>query len=197
MGFLEYLTIASIAAWTVSEVAIGLFSLINRLSGPSEGEDHFSFVVIWFAIGLPVWFAVMAWRHLILPNGFGSFAALSPLLGYLGCLAFSLGIAIRLVAVATLKKQFTTTVAIVEKHEIVDTGLYRTIRHPAYLGLLLSLLGFGLVSGNWLSLAAAVVLPLAAILYRIQVEEQALLRHFGSAYQAYASRTQRLLPGIY
>src|SRR4029077_10397799 len=121
MGFLAYLTIALIATWTASEVAISLISLINRLSGPSEGGDRFSFVVIWFAIGLPVWFAVMVWRHLILPNGFGSFAALSPLLGYLGCLAFICGIAIRLVAVATLKKQFTTTVAIVEKHEIVDT----------------------------------------------------------------------------
>src|SRR5258708_23990747 len=125
MDFREYLTIVLIATWIVSEVAIGLISLINRLSGPSEGEDRFSFFVIWFSIGLPVWFAVMVWRHLILPNGFGSFAALSPLLGYLGCLAFIFGIAIRLVAVATLKKQFTTTVAIVDKHEIVDTGLYR------------------------------------------------------------------------
>jgi protein-S-isoprenylcysteine O-methyltransferase len=93
--------------------------------------------------------------------------------------------------------QLGAKVAIVEKHEIVDTGIYRTIRHPAYLGGLISLLGIGLVSGNWFSLAVSVVLPLAAMLYRIRVEERALLRHFGPAYQAYASRTKRLLPGLW
>ena len=90
-----------------------------------------------------------------------------------------------------------TTVAIVAQHKLVDTGLYRLVRHPAYLGLLASMLGFGLASGNWFSLAAAAVLPPVAILYRIRVEERALLRHFGPAYQAYARRTRRLLPGIY
>ena len=54
------------------------------------------------------------------------------------------------------------------------------------------LLGLTLVS-----LVALVLLPLAGILYRIHVEEGALLRYFGSAYQAYADRTKRLLPGIW
>ena len=84
-----------------------------------------------------------------------------------------------------------------EQHALVETGLYRTIRHPAYLGMLATVLGFGLAAGNWLSLAALVGLPLAATLYRIRVEERALLHHFGPAYQAYAGRTKRLLPGIY
>jgi protein-S-isoprenylcysteine O-methyltransferase len=73
----------------------------------------------------------------------------------------------------------------------------RIIRYPAYLGHLASLLGIGLVFGNWVGLTALVVLPLAGILYRIHVEERALLEYFGSAYQAYASRTKRLLPGIW
>ena len=100
-------------------------------------------------------------------------------------------------AVATLKKQFTVKVSIIEKHEIVETGIYKIIRHPAYLGHLASLLGIGLVLGNWVGLTALVVLPLAGILYRIHVEESALLRYFGPAYQEYASRTKRLLPGIW
>jgi protein-S-isoprenylcysteine O-methyltransferase len=59
------------------------------------------------------------------------------------------------------------------------------------------LLGIGLVSENWVSLTVLIVLPLAATLYRIHVEETALLRHFGPAYQAYAHRTKRLIPGIW
>jgi protein-S-isoprenylcysteine O-methyltransferase Ste14 len=100
-------------------------------------------------------------------------------------------------AVATLKKQFTVKVAIVERHEIVDKGIYGIIRHPAYLGHLASLFGIGLVLGNWVGLTALVVLPLAGILYRIHVEESALFHYFGPAYQEYASRTKRLLPGIW
>jgi protein-S-isoprenylcysteine O-methyltransferase Ste14 len=107
------------------------------------------------------------------------------------------GVTIRLLAVATLKRQFTIGVSIGQKHEIVDAGIYRILRHPAYLGLLVSLLGIGLVSENWFSLTALAVLPLLATLYRIHVEEGVLLRHFGRAYEDYASRTKRLVPGIW
>jgi protein-S-isoprenylcysteine O-methyltransferase Ste14 len=197
MGFLFYLTVALLAIWSASEVLISLISHRNRSGGASEGEDKLSAFVMWLSIVPPIWFTILIWAHLIFPDGFGSLSTLSPLLGYLGCLFIVCGITIRLVAVATLKRQFTITVSIVENHELVDTGLYRMIRHPAYLGHLASLLGFGLASGNWFSLAVLVVLPLAATSYRIHVEEGALLRHFGPAYQAYASRTKRLIPGIY
>jgi protein-S-isoprenylcysteine O-methyltransferase Ste14 len=197
MSFLEYLTITLLATWLASEAVISLISLRNRLRGSPTERDRFSSFVIWVSIVSSFWFAVMIWRHVIFTNGFGSFSTLSVLLGYLGCFVMVLGIAIRAVAVATLRRQFTITVSIVEKHAIVDTGLYRIVRHPAYLGVLVFLLGFGLASGNWFSLAALVGLPLAALLYRIQVEERVLLRHFGQAYEAYASRTKRLLPGIW
>ena len=100
-------------------------------------------------------------------------------------------------AVATLKQQFTTKVSIIERHKIVEQGVYKIIRHPAYLGYLASLLGIGLVLGNWVGLMALVVLPLLGILYRIHVEESVLLSYFGSAYQEYANRTKRLLPRIW
>jgi protein-S-isoprenylcysteine O-methyltransferase Ste14 len=129
-------------------------------------------------------------------NGFGSFFTLFPLLGYLGCLFIAFGVTIRLMAVATLKRQFTLKVSIIEKHELVDTGIYGIIRHPAYLGHLASLFGIGLVLGNWIGLMALALLPLAGIMYRIHVEEKVLLDYFGPAYQEYARRTKRLLPGI-
>jgi len=100
-------------------------------------------------------------------------------------------------AVITLKQQFTTKVSIIEGHKIVETGIYKVIRHPAYLGYLVSLLGIGLVLGNWVGLTALVVLPLLGILYRIHVEESVLLGYFGTAYQEYVNRTKRLLPGIW
>ncbi|MEP7356340.1 MAG: isoprenylcysteine carboxylmethyltransferase family protein [Anaerolineales bacterium] len=197
MSRLDDLTTAMFAAWVVSEVAIGLVNAVNRLRGRAETEDRFSYLAVSFAVLVTVFLAVTAWQGHGLIAGFGSAGALRPLLGWVGCACLVVGIAIRLAAVATLRRQFTTMVAIVAQHRLVDSGLYRRVRHPAYLGLLLSLLGFGLCSGNWVSLAVAAGLPFAAIVYRIRVEERALLRHFGPAYAEYAGRTQRLVPGIY
>ena len=197
MGTLDGLIIASLVVWGASEILINLVSSINQLRGLSERSDRFSHLVIWLAIMPPLFLAILVWRHTIFPTGFGSFGALTALLGYLGCLIVIFGVVIRLTAVATLKRQFTTSVTIVAKHELVDTGIYRIIRHPSYLGLLASMFGFGLASGNWFSFAALVALPLAGALYRIRVEEQLLLRRFDPAYQDYARRTKKLLPGIY
>lgn len=197
MELLKYLSITLFAIWCISEIVISLISLRNRSRDLSEGADRYSYFIVWFSTVPPIGLAYLIRAHLMFANGFGSLSTLFPLLGYLGCLVIVFGITIRLVAVATLKRRFTLKVTIIEKHEIVDTGIYGLIRHPAYLGHLASLLGIGLVLGNWVSLMALVVLPLAGMLYRIHVEESALLRCFGPAYQEYASRTKRLLPGIW
>jgi protein-S-isoprenylcysteine O-methyltransferase len=197
MEILKYLTITLFAIWCVSEIVINLISFRNQSRDLSEGADRFSHFIVWFSTVPPILLAYLIQKHSIFANGFGSFSTLFPLLGYLGCLFIAFGVTIRVMAVATLKKQFTVKVSIIERHEIVETGIYKIIRHPAYLGHLASLLGIGLVLGNWVGLTALVVLPLAGILYRIHVEESALLRYFGTTYQAYASRTKRLLPGIW
>jgi protein-S-isoprenylcysteine O-methyltransferase Ste14 len=145
----------------------------------------------------PIVFEYVIWAHPNFFHGFGNFSTLSPLTVYPGCLFIASGITLRLLAVAALKNQFTLKVTIVENHTVVDTGIYRIIRHPSYLGHLVSLFGIGLILGNWVGLTALVVLPLTAILYRIHVEEAALVEYFGPVYQAYSSRTKRLLPGIW
>jgi protein-S-isoprenylcysteine O-methyltransferase Ste14 len=197
MENLETLSIISLAAWCVSEITISLISFGNRSRIPSAGVDRYSYIIVWFSTVFSIFLAFLIQRHLLLANGFGSLAALFPLLGYVGCLVLLFGVTVRLVAAATLRRQFTVKVSILEKHELVDTGIYGILRHPAYLGHLASLLGIGLILGNWVSLAILALLPLAGILYRIHVEERALLRHFGPAYQEYADRTKRLLPGIW
>jgi protein-S-isoprenylcysteine O-methyltransferase Ste14 len=197
MSLLDDLTVALFVAWCISEVAISLINVVNRLSRRARAEDRFSFLGIWLALIVTVALAMITWLSRRPMAGFGDAGALRSLSGWLGCACLVAGIAIRLAAVATLRGQFTTAVTIVAQQRIVDSGPYHCVRHPAYLGLLLSLLGFGLCSGNWISLVVAVGLPLTAVVYRIRVEERALLRHFGPAYVEYSSRTKRLVPGIY
>jgi protein-S-isoprenylcysteine O-methyltransferase Ste14 len=107
------------------------------------------------------------------------------------------GIIIRFTAIRTLGRFFTGEVTIREDHRLVNTGLYKYVRHPAYTGALLSHAGLGLAFGSWVSLSLSVLPFVVAAFYRIGVEEKALSRRFGEDYTIYAKATHRLIPRVY
>ena len=78
---------------------------------------------------------------------------------------------------------------------IVDSGVYRVVRHPIYLGYALSHIGFLFANfniQNTLVLAAVYV----AQIYRILQEEKFLMQD--AAYRAYAAKVPyRLIYGIF
>jgi len=118
-------------------------------------------------------------------------------LGIVGITLMITGIVIRWAAIYTLGNYFTRTVTILESHRIVRSGLYKHLRHPSYAGYLLGNLGLGMAFSNWLSIVIIFVPILAASLYRICVEEDALLENFGDEYFEYAKSTKRLIPRVY
>ena len=78
----------------------------------------------------------------------------------------------------------------------MTTGIYATIRHPSYLGLLMTVVGWALVFRSGMGLIiAALFVPI--ILGRIRAEEHLLASQFGAEYEAYRARTSRLIPGVY
>jgi protein-S-isoprenylcysteine O-methyltransferase Ste14 len=85
-------------------------------------------------------------------------------------------------------------VKIVSDHRIVANGPYRVIRHPAYTGSLLTLVGLGLASRTWGGTLVILVLFGLVYNYRISVEEKALTAEFGEEYIDYAGKTKRLIP---
>jgi protein-S-isoprenylcysteine O-methyltransferase len=109
----------------------------------------------------------------------------------------AIGIVVRFTAVAQLGRFHTPNVAIREDHRLIETGLYRLVRHPSYLGALIAFLGFSLALGNWLSVAAMMGITPWLYLYRIREEDAALLAAFGEPYRAYCQRTKRLIPWLY
>ena len=113
----------------------------------------------------------------------------------LGLLA--VGLVIRWTAIYTLGKSFSANVAIHATQRLNQSGLFRWMRHPSYTGMMLIFLAMGLNTRNWLGLGIIVLLPVAALLYRIHVEEAALTGAFGAEYVEYSQRTKRLIPGIY
>jgi protein-S-isoprenylcysteine O-methyltransferase Ste14 len=116
---------------------------------------------------------------------------------FVSLLVLIFGLALRWAAVLSLGKSFSSNVAIHATQRVHKTGLYRWMRHPSYTGLLLCILALGLHTRNWISLLVIFVAPAVALLYRIHVEEIALLDHFGQEYIDYSRQTSRLIPGIY
>jgi protein-S-isoprenylcysteine O-methyltransferase Ste14 len=79
-------------------------------------------------------------------------------------------------------------------HQLVTAGLYRRIRHPMYLSLMLYGLGQAVAVPNWI--AAWACLAGTGVLYALRVgPEEAMMRaRFGEEYDAYVARTRRLVP---
>jgi protein-S-isoprenylcysteine O-methyltransferase Ste14 len=80
---------------------------------------------------------------------------------------------------------------------LIDSGPYRFIRHPSYTGSLVAVLGFALSFANWASLLTIFVPSCAVTLWRIHIEEEALIGALGEGYRGYMQRTKRLIPLIY
>jgi protein-S-isoprenylcysteine O-methyltransferase Ste14 len=115
---------------------------------------------------------------------------------WVGVFLFAIGGALRLWPVFILGNRFSGLVAIQPGHKLVTTGIYSAIRHPSYLGLIISSLGWGLAfrSGVGVLLTLLLIVPVVG---RMRAEEQLLRTQFGTEYEAYRARTSRLIPGVY
>ncbi len=116
---------------------------------------------------------------------------------WVGVIVFSIGGFLRLYPIFVLGRRFSGLVAIQTGHTLVTDGIYRIIRHPSYLGLLMNILGWALTFRSIAGLLLG-LLALIPLLARIRSEEKLLHSHFGAEYEAFRAQTRwRLIPGIY
>lgn len=115
----------------------------------------------------------------------------------LAVLALGGGLGLRYWAISQLGRFFTTHVTIQQQHNLIQSGPYRLLRHPAYTGLLLAFAAAGLAMGDYLALLLLTLLPFQALASRIALEEQMLERAFGDDYRHYCKSTWKLIPGLF
>ena len=161
----------------------------SRRTG-AKAQDRGSLVLIVLPTVLGI--AVAAIAILIWP-----YTPLAPVWRWLGFACWALGLGLRQWSIAILGRFFTIDVAIHGEHRLIDDGPYRIFRHPSYTGFALVLLGLGLMTGSSLAVALSLLPPAPGLIWRIRIEEAALRQAFGQAFDDYARRTWRLIPGIY
>lgn len=80
---------------------------------------------------------------------------------------------------------------------LVTTGPFAYVRNPIYVALGLFMVAMAIAYGH------GRMLPIAAPIYflgtwlRVRLEERVLRATFGSAYEAYAARVKRFIPGLF
>ena len=192
-GFAAFFSHPALIALTIALLAMSgatFFTAGNLSSGEREDRTNRWVLAAFALIGLLAAF-LPAYTDRI---GFWTFDGDS--IRWIGVSLFAAGGILRIWPVFVLGYRFSGLVAIQPGHALVTTGVYGVIRNPSYLGLLVNSLGWALAfrSGVGVLLTALTIPPLLA---RIAAEEALLRSHFGGEYDAYCSRTWRLIPGLY
>src|SRR5262245_15608126 len=103
---------------------------------------------------------------------------------WLGVVVFAAGGSLRLWAVFVLGERFSGLVAIQPGHVLVTNGIYGVVRHPSYLGLLISLLGWSLAFRSKVGVILTLML-IPPLVSRIRAEENLLSDEFRGEYNTY------------
>ncbi len=113
-----------------------------------------------------------------------------------GVVLFALGLGLVYGSGVALGKLYSPEVTLQQGHHLVTTGLYRYIRHPRYLGAILTGFGLALLFRSWIGLPVAAAF-IGIIALRIRDEELFMRKEFGSEWEAYCQRSWRLIPLLY
>ena len=171
------------------------FLLSGEMRGVRQGKErgestaHFVILALLSTVGIAFLFPFFAGHYFVpLP--------LSSSWRYAGAFLYLGGYAVRIAATRALKSQFSFFVAIQENHQLITSGIYSSIRHPIYLGSLILVTGMALIFPSWYGFLFLAIYSMLLV-RRMRIEEQLLLKHFGSVYEEYRMKSYRLVPHIY
>lgn len=189
-AFFSHPPLIALTVATLLLVVAALFSQGNLSPGAREDRANRWVLALFGVLGLLIAY-VPAYtdRHGIWTIG-------GETTRWIGVALFVIGGALRLWPVFVLGRRFSGLVAIQRDHALVTTGIYRYVRNPSYLGLLIGSLGwsFAFRAASGILITLLLLVPLVA---RMHAEERLLAEQFGAEYADYRARTWRLLPGVY
>lgn len=96
-----------------------------------------------------------------------------------------------------LGRNWSVSLEVRDKHELITGGVYRYVRHPMYSAFFLWAVAQFLLLPNWVAGLSGIVGFGTLYLFRVGREEKLMLDAFGEEYRAYMERTARVLPWVH
>ena len=144
----------------------------------------------WLGFFVPlVWVASPAFSFAEYPLRAGALAA--------GIAGLTVGLWFFYRSHADLGPNWSITLEVREQHRLITDGIYRRVRHPMYMALLLYSVGQALVIPNWVAGPSYLIAFAGLFAFRVCAEERMMHEQFGDEYAAYSGRTKRLVPGLW
>lgn len=126
---------------------------------------------------------------------FSTFTSGKPFIEYFALILLISAFIFRNLALHSLGSNFSYSIAPLNDN-LNTRGLYKFIRHPAYIGSCLYPVSFSLLIGSYAGLIFSIFV-IASIIYRINLEEKFLLKNSDGKYSEYTKKTWRMIPYIY
>ncbi|UCF59951.1 MAG: isoprenylcysteine carboxylmethyltransferase family protein [Anaerolineaceae bacterium] len=114
----------------------------------------------------------------------------------LGFAIFVLGMMFFTLSVASLRAAFLGNVEPVTE-TLITSGPYKYVRHPVYLGMVITVLGLSLGMKSLWGLICSILFFVPLGVYRAKLEEKAMAEAFGDEWNDYVGRTYFMFPPIY
>jgi protein-S-isoprenylcysteine O-methyltransferase Ste14 len=114
--------------------------------------------------------------------------------GWLGVLILAGAIFVFWRAHADLGLNWSPSLEIREKHELITRGIYSMIRHPMYASQWLWVIAQPLLLQNWIAGFLNLLVFIPFYFLRVKAEEQLMLEKFGNQYQDYMQNVGAILP---
>lgn len=118
-------------------------------------------------------------------------------MGWVGAVLLVLCLAMFHVSHRQLGKNWSVTLEIRDRHQLVTDGLYRYVRHPMYSSFWLWAIAQAFLIANIVAGLAGIVGVGLLYFYRVGREEALMRKTFGEVYDAYAARTGRVIPRVF
>jgi protein-S-isoprenylcysteine O-methyltransferase Ste14 len=179
------------ACWTLFAVTWLLAAIFTKRAVYRESRSRRLRYVIPIVIGCILLFRghrlIYPLNHRVIPH--------VDALAWTGVALCIAGLAICVWARFTLGSNWSGTITLKEKHELIVRGPYRLVRHPIYTGLLMMAMATVIVVGH---VAGIIAIPFVFVSFwiKLRYEEQLMLEKFPTEYSAYQQRVKRLIPFV-
>jgi protein-S-isoprenylcysteine O-methyltransferase Ste14 len=119
-----------------------------------------------------------------------------PAIAWLGLITLCAGLWLFFRSHADLGRNWSISLEIREQHALVQSGVYRLIRHPMYSSFFLLALAQLFLLPNWFAGAAGLLGVGILYAFRVRQEERMMRESFGDEYLGYSAKTKRLIPWV-